>query len=185
MELPTPMDRLIHLSGEVSQESINAIVKSIVSICKSDKSNTGIYYAYGFAYNAKPIELYINSYGGDLYAALGAISVIESASTPVHTIVTGSAMSAGFLISISGKRRFAMGNSTFMYHQLSSYAWGKMKDIEEHTIEAKRLQDLMESIVMSRTNLTRKFLKESYTKKEDMYFDAISAFKSGIVDEVI
>ena len=48
-------------------------------------------------------------------------------------------MSCGFMILISGHRRFAHRYSTPLYHQVSSAAIGKLNDMEDSLKEAKEI----------------------------------------------
>ena len=54
----------------------------------------------------KPIYLFIHSYGGDLEQTNFFCDLVESSRIPIYTIAMGASMSAGFLIFLSGKRRF-------------------------------------------------------------------------------
>ena len=119
-----------------------------------------MYAVYGIEYKPKPIKIYIDSYGGAVYQCFGLLSVMERSKTPIHTIVTGCAMSCGFLILISGHKRFAHKMSTPLYHQVSSGAFGKVQDMEEKVEEAKRLQKQIEEYTMERTNIEKKKLKK-------------------------
>ena len=65
----------------------------------------------------EPIKLYINSNGGALSGALKIIDAIKLSKTPVHTINTGMAYSAGFFIFITGEERYAYPNSSFLFHE--------------------------------------------------------------------
>jgi ATP-dependent protease ClpP protease subunit len=56
--------------------------------------------------------------------------------TKIHTICTGVAMSAGFMILISGHKRFSYKHSTLLYHQASSFS-SELKKIEEDVEEMK------------------------------------------------
>ena len=67
-----------------------------------------------------PIELHIHSGGGDLFAGLAAVDVIQSLKSPIHTYVEGSAASAATLMSLAGDKRFMYKNSFMLIHQISS-----------------------------------------------------------------
>ena len=62
----------------------------------------------------KPINIYIMSFGGELYPAYALISTILASKTPVNTINMGVAMSAGLLILLAGHKRYAMKYITAM-----------------------------------------------------------------------
>ena len=105
-DLPKPKDRNLFLAQQVEQASINSISKSIIEINDDDAELMQVYAMHGLEYKPKPIKLYIDSYGGYVYQCLGLLGIMKSSNVPVHTIVTGCAMSCGFLISISGHKRF-------------------------------------------------------------------------------
>jgi len=185
--LPHPKKRLIFFAGDVEQESLGYYVKKkILEINESDALLVQLAKVYGFEYKPKPIKLYLDSYGGDIYSALGLVGVIEASNTPIWTYYTGSAMSSGFIILISGHRRFCYKHSTLMYHQISSDSSGgearkQEMDVEENT----RLMEIMEEIVVSKTKISKNKLKKIYSQKEDWYIDPQQALKLEIIDEII
>ena len=138
--LKLPKDRILHLASQVTQESILALTKEIIVIEEDDKYLSGLYKLHGLEYSAPEIKIYIDSYGGQVYQCMGLLGVMDKCKTPIHTIVTGCAMSCGFLITLGGHIRSAYPTSTLMYHQISSGIIGKAKDIEEEVIEVRRLQ---------------------------------------------
>jgi ATP-dependent Clp protease protease subunit len=182
---PDVTDRNLFFCKTVTPETIEDITKGIVKICEEDTQNEKVYAFHGFPYKRLPIKIYIDSYGGMVYQMFGLMSVIEKSPTPVHTIVTGAAMSAGFMILISGHRRFAYENSTPMYHQVSDLAWGKINELEKQVIEGKRLQKMIEDHVLRKTRITKMKLEEIYKSQTDWYMTAREAKKMGVVDEII
>lgn len=185
LQLPSAKERNLYLAKQVDQDSINAITKSIIEICESDEYLMKLYALHDLAYSPKPIKLYIDSYGGQVYQCLGLLGVMKNAKTPVHTIVTGCAMSCGFLISISGQKRFGYPKSTYLYHQVSTGFHGKAKDMEEEWIETNRLQKMIEGVTLDNTNISKKKLKEVYDGKQDWFIDSKEAKELSVIDEII
>lgn len=181
----TVEDRNIFLSEQISQESVTGVIEKIITINESDEFLEKKASLFGFKYERKPIKLYIDSYGGAAYQCLGLISVMMRSKTEVHTICTGVAMSAGFMILISGHKRFAHKYSTPLYHQASSGAWGEVKKLEEDIIETKRLQKLLEKIVLERTEIKKTRLKQVYVEKLDWYMTADEALENNVIDEIL
>ena len=110
---------------------------------------------------------------------------MEKSKTPIHTIVTGAAMSCGFMILIHGHRRFAHKYSTPLYHQVSGGVIGTVKQMEERLEESKRLQKQIENMTIEKTKITRKKLKEIYDGKVDWFMSAEEALELGVVDEIL
>jgi ATP-dependent Clp protease protease subunit len=184
-QLPLPKKRDLFFTKQVDQSSIGELTQKIIEINQDDEHLKKIYNVYGLTYNPEPIQIYIDSYGGQVYQCFGLLSVMERSSTPIHTIVTGCAMSAGFMILISGHKRFAHKLSTPLYHQVSSGAIGTVKDMEEKIEESKRLQKQLESIVKEKTDISKKKLKEIFDTKKDWYMTSEEALELNVVDEIL
>lgn len=185
IQLPVARERSLHLPSQVDQASINLITKEIVLINETDLELTKLAAVYGMTYNPAPIKIFIDSYGGSVYQGFGLLGIIENSAVPVHTIVTGCAMSCGFIIAVTGSKRFAYEKSTFMYHQVSNGFYGTTKDMEADLFETKRVQKLMEKHVIARTDLTKEQLRKVYDSKTDWIITAEQALKYKIIDEII
>jgi ATP-dependent protease ClpP protease subunit len=72
-----------------------------------------------------------------------------------------------------------------MYHQVSSGAWGTVKEMEESLVEVKRLQEMIEEITLENTNFTKKKLEKIYTSKKDLWLNSDQALKLGVIDEIV
>jgi len=185
IELEKPLTRSLFLSAQVNQESMLALTKQIIDINESDERIKKIALAYDFDYKPNPIKIHIDSYGGAVYQCFGLLSVMDNSKTPVHTIVTGCAMSCGFLIAIHGKHRSAHKNATLMYHQVSSGMFGKAADMEEDIIEVRRLQEKIEDMTLSLTKITPKKIQKIYKTKKDWFMNSEEALRWGVIDEII
>lgn len=144
-----------------------------------------MYSFHKFPYERLPIKIYLDTYGGFVYQCFGLLSVMERSKTPIHTVVTGCAMSCGFMILISGHERYAHKLSTPLYHQVSTGFVGKVADLKEEWIEAQRLQKMIEDIVVRKTKITRQKLKDIYDRKVDWFMNAQTAKRLGVVDAII
>jgi ATP-dependent Clp protease protease subunit len=185
VNLELPKERNLYLQKQVDQASMGDLTQKIIEINEDDARLKKLYDVYGIEYKPKPIKIYIDSYGGQVYQCFGLLGVMEKSKTPVHTIVTGCAMSCGFMILISGHKRFAYKLSTPLYHQVSTTKSGTLKEIEEDIMETKRLQETIEEITLERTKITKKKLKEIYDGKVDWFMSAKEAVELGVVDEIL
>lgn len=185
VSLPIPKDRNLFFSEQVDQFTIGKISESIINIESHDQYLIDLFNVHKLQYVPAPIKIYIDSYGGNVYQILGLISIIDSCKTPIYTYVTGTAMSAGFLMLISGHKRFAYKHATILYHQLSSGSFGKLEEMKDDLKEGKRLHKLLTSIVLEKTKLTRKKLKETDLTKKDWYIAPEEALQFKIIDEIL
>jgi ATP-dependent Clp protease protease subunit len=183
--LPLPKDRTLFFAKQVDQSSIESLTKSILEINENDNLLKKMYAVYDLEYSPKPIKIMIDSFGGSVYAILGLLAIMDESKTPIHTYVTGAAMSCGFMLLIHGHKRFAYKHATPLYHQVSSGTMGKVKDMEEKLEEAKRLQGILEKLTLEKTKISAKKLEKVYKTKKDWYMTAKEAIKLGVVDEIV
>jgi ATP-dependent Clp protease, protease subunit len=165
------MNNILYLTDEQEENNVDSVIRSILEINEEPSSH--------------PIKLYINSSGGDVYPFLGLIDVIITSKTPIHTYTLGSAMSSALLVALVGHKRFAYEHSTFMIHQISTGEWGTAKHLEEDLTETKRLQKILDSIILSKTKITKRQLTSVYNNKKDWYISAEDALKYQIIDRII
>jgi ATP-dependent Clp protease protease subunit len=183
--LPKPKLRNLYLPEQVNQESMNKLTKAIIEINEDDEYLKKLYAVHDIEYKPQPIQMYIDSYGGAVYQCFGLLGVMDKSETPIHTIVTGAAMSCGFMILISGHKRFGYSHSTPLYHQVSSGFYGKIQDMEEHLEESKRLQKKIETLTLERTSISKKKLSQILKNKIDWYMSAEEALSLGVIDGII
>lgn len=131
----------------------------------------------------KPILLYLTSDGGDIDSGFALIDVIMASKTPVYTINLGWQYSMGFLIGITGHKRFATKNAKYLIHdgfELIASSGSKARDIVQfHNRSNQRMREL----ILEKTMIT----EEEYEKNAgaEWYMFADEAKERGIVDYII
>jgi ATP-dependent Clp protease protease subunit len=181
-----PEERMLMFTAQVNQDTIAKLSKHILEINQKDDALEKDYKKkLNKKYKRKPIKIYIDSYGGAVYQCFGLLGIIENSKTPIHTIVTGCAMSCGFMIAITGHKRFAYKRATLLYHQVSDVIHGKLKEIKDEVVETTRLQEEIEAIVLEKTKISKTRLEKSFKDKEDWFIPAKEALKLNCIDEII
>lgn len=180
-----PLERNLYFTSQVDQTTIANLSKDILTINENDRLLAKQYSVFDIEYKPKPIKIFIDSYGGHVYQCLGLLAIMDNSKTEIHTIVTGAAMSCGFMMAIHGHKKFAYKHATLMYHQVSSNAWGKLKDMEEEIEETRRLQKIIQELTVKKTKISLSKLEENYEKKKDWFMDAEEALKNGCIDEIL
>ena len=94
-------------------------------------------------------------------------------------------MSCGFMILITGHKRFGYKHSTPLYHQVSTGFHGKVQDMEDSLVETKRLQKKIEDITLERTSISKKKLNEILKNKKDWFMTAEEALGLGVIDGIL
>ena len=131
-----------------------------------------------------PINLLINSNGGDVYEALGIIDYIESLSVPVNIIARGRAMSAAAMILACGTgKRIASKLTTIMLHEASAEIFGKSADIKANADHIDELEEDFYRMMAGKTKNNEEFWRKACRK--DFYMSAEKAKELGLIDTVI
>lgn len=163
-------DRIIFLSGEITDESANLVVSELLYL--NSISNDDIY-------------LYINSPGGSVTAGMAIYDTMNFIESDVSTICVGMCASmAAFLLSSGEKgKRIVLRNSEVMIHQPLGGASGQATEIK---IAAERIIKLKKKLNEILSINTGKSLKKITKDTERDYFlDAQEALEYGLVDQVI
>ena len=131
-----------------------------------------------------PINVVINSDGGDVYEALGMIDFMQSLNIKVNTICRGRAMSAAALLLCAGTgNRVASKNSTIMFHEISSGIYGKSSDMKANVQHTEKLEEILINIITSNSKRDSLFWKDKILK--DYYLSPEEAIDLGIIDTII
>jgi len=132
-----------------------------------------------------PIWLHINSYGGEVHAALAIADTIERIKTtvPIVTVVEGAAASAATIISTAGTRRLMRKNSYMLIHELSDLAWGRHSEMVDHIENNKDLMKTLKNWYVSHTKLKSANLEEIL--KRDKWWNSTICKRHGLVDDII
>lgn len=173
--------RVLYLSGDIDSSNVSEIVKQIVNINAFDNAMISKYRMY----DLKPIQLYIQSFGGSITDMWAVIDTIESSDTPIMTFCSGYCMSAAALIFIAGHYRYMSEHSSMMFHQMTVGNFDKINDfkLEQHRFDCMH-KDMIKYI-KKHTNLKKKFFKKFDKNKEDVYLDAKKCLKYGICDKIL
>lgn len=131
----------------------------------------------------KPIRLFIHSYGGDIEQSLFFCDLIKSSRIPIYTIAMGVAMSAGFLIFISGHKRFAFDHTQMLVHTGSAAFQGTAEQIEEAQKNYKKQIESMKTYILEKTTIDEKTFNKNRNK--DWYLTNEELVKYKVVDKII
>lgn len=135
----------------------------------------------------KVLTLYINSPGGNLYEAFALIDVMKASEIPIRTIAIGQAMSAAFMIFVSGTRgyRTASRNTCLMCHQYSDTAEGKHHELRAHIRAGEKCNTKMVEVIKEGSDLTRAAIRSRLLRETDVYLEAKEALEIGLVDQIL
>ena len=168
--------RRLYLNSEVDETIIDNLVYSILRWNREDKGIP--------TKEREPIILYINTLGGSVSDGFSLIDFILESKTPVYTVNQGVCYSMGFLIFLSGDKRYSMNNSTFLMHDGSSMAFGSVSKVKDRVeFETGQMEEHIKDYVLSRTSISDELYQEQYRKEWYMYSN--EAKKYGITTHIV
>ena len=176
---PERHKRDLLLSDRISQGTVKDIIKDIFEINFDDDEKEEIYKDW----ERKPIQLFINSYGGSVYDGLALIDVIKRSKTPVHTVCIGSCMSMALWVWLSGAKRFVGESATLMFHDVSLFAYDKTEGIKQELNEMIRLQEMLVSEIVEKSMIKEETLRDYISRKAEWYIPATEAITLKLADK--
>jgi len=129
------------------------------------------------------IYLHINSYGGSVFAGFSSVDYIMKSEVPVVSVIEGCAASAATIMSVVASHRQINKHAYMLIHQLSSGMWGKYHEQKDTMENNDRLMKMITDIYAEHTKIPKKELNNLL--KHDLWWDAETCLKYGLVDEII
>lgn len=136
--------------------------------------------------NHEPIYIYINTPGGSVNAGLSIIDMMNYITSPVSTIVTGTAASMGSVIFASGEKgmRYMQPHSRIMLHQASSGFSGNVQDTRISFEQTEKLNKLLLKMLGELSGGKTLEEMEAYTIR-DKWMDAEESIEFQIADKIV
>ena len=132
----------------------------------------------------EPINLVLNSPGGEIHEMMGLIDYINSLSQPINIIVRGKAFSAAAVVLASASgQRMASANSTIMFHQPRSMMEGKLTDVAATLEYVHKIEQSVYNLLANKSNRDAIWWKDNM--RSDVYLTAEEAKEIGVIDIVI
>ena len=129
------------------------------------------------------IRLYINSFGGSVFAGFSAVDYIKKSKIPVETIIDGCAASAATMMSVVAHRRYMNEHAFMLIHQLSSACWGTYEEMKDDMKNNDLLMKTIKELYQEHAKIPKTKLNQIL--KHDLWFDAKTCLKYGLVDDII
>ncbi len=164
-------ERIIMLGTPINDQIANLIVAQLLWLASED--------------NSKPIRMYINSPGGQVYSGMAIYDTMQQVECPVSTVAVGFTASFGTILLAAGTKgmRYALPNATIHLHQPLGGARGQASDIAIQAQEILRLRTDLNKILSHHTGQSIERIQKDTDR--DLYMSATQARDYGLVDEVL
>ena len=131
----------------------------------------------------KKVNVYIDSYGGDVFAASSIYTALKSHNAEVIVKITGVAASAASVIAMAGDKVLMSKTAVMMIHNPATYAYGDHNEMEK---AAETLNVIKESIINAyekKTGMKREEISDLMEK--ETWMDYEKAIEYGFCDGMI
>jgi len=162
--------RTLFISDAITKESADKFMKQLLLL--ADDSN-------------KPIDVFIDSPGGDADAGFGIFDMIRYVPNRVRTISVGLTASAGTIILLAAKKgdRYSFANSRILIHQPSSGIRGTASDISIQAEEIRKLKERGNRLIAAETG--QPLDKVSHDTERDFWMSPEEAKEYGLIDHIV
>ena len=129
------------------------------------------------------IAVWINSPGGDFFAASQIYTMLKEYSGQVTVKIDGIAASAAAVIAMAGDRVLMSPTSLLMIHNPATFVWGEESDMQKGI---EMLSEVKEAIINAfefKTGLERKQIAKMMNA--ETWFSAGRAVELGFADEIL
>lgn len=164
-------ERIIFLGTPIDDQIANLVIAQLLYL--NSLSTT------------QPINMYIQSPGGMIYAGLAIYDTMQMIGAPVSTVSVGftGSMATGILCSGASGKRYALPHATIHLHPAGGGSKGYTEDVRIATREQERLQTQLFHIIGQATGHSWQEVEATFLR--DKFMNAVEAKNFGLIDEVM
>lgn len=159
-------ERIIFIDGVIDEDLANGVIAQMLYLDSLDKKT--------------PINIYINSPGGNCLDGLAIYDVSKVISAPIKTTCIGQASSMGAILMLMGEERFGLPHCRIMLHEASGDMWGKTKDVSVMFKLQKEIQEELFEIVKEKTTIN-----PTEFSVTDKWYNSKEALECGLITKII
>lgn len=164
-------NRKVFLFGPIDEKTVYTFIVQMLYLMEDEQS---------------PIDIFINSPGGEVNSGLAIYDLIQSCKAPVNMYCIGMAASMGALIFAGGKKghRFIMPHSQVMIHEplIPNGVGGSASSIKSTADSILQTRELLNGILAKHTGKTLEEINKA--TDHDNFMTAEEAIEFGLCDKV-
>lgn len=172
METKLMASRKIFIEGEITTDVACDFVKKVMLLNSEDK--------------VKPIDVLINSPGGEINAGMLMYDVIQSSVAPIRMFCLGRAYSMGAVLFASGNNgRYILPHGEVMIHEplLGNRVGGNSSSIKSISDSLLETKNKMNHVLAKHTGKTEAEIEQATSF--DHYFSPEESIEFGLCDEIV
>lgn len=164
--------RKVFIEGEISSESACEFIKKILILNEEDTD--------------KPIDVLINSPGGEINSGMAIYDVIQASKAPIRMFCIGRAYSMGAVLFSSGNHgRYMLPHSELMLHEplLGNRVSGNSSSIQSISESLLETKQRMNQILARHTGKSEEEVEKATSY--DHYYSPEESREFGLCDEIV
>ena len=164
-------ERIVFVNGEINDAMASLVCAQLLFL---EGENT-----------KKPIQMYINSYGGVVTSGLAMYDTMQFIRSPVHTLCMSTARSMGSFLLMGGEAGFraALPNASLHVHQPLGGFQGQASDMLIHSDEMQRTKKRM--IELYAKHCGRSYDEVERTLDRDRFMTPQEGKEWGLIDTIM
>jgi ATP-dependent Clp protease protease subunit len=164
-------DRIVYLGTGIDDGVANTVIAQVLHL-ENESSD-------------RPIQLYLNSEGGDVQAVLAIHDALTYVRCPVAVTCVGQAVAASVLLLAAGTRgmRAVLPHTRVVLHPLEAGARGAVPDLILQADEVARVRSELEHLLAEHTGQDVGRIRSDLERERVL--DADRAVDYGLADEVL
>lgn len=133
--------------------------------------------------NDKPLNIYINSYGGEVFEGFAIYNTLKNYKGYKTVYVDGIAASIASVIAMCGNKVVMNKASMLMVHNASGLAYGNADEMKKVVNALEQINEVIRGVYMAKTGMDEDTIKilmdnETYLKPQE-------ALDYGFIDEIL
>lgn len=165
-------NRKIFLFGPIDEKTVYIFTAQMLYLMEDEQS---------------PIDIYINSPGGEVNSGLAIYDLIQSCKAPVNMYCIGMAASMGALIFAGGRKghRYILPHSQVMIHEplIPNGVGGSASSIKSTADSILQTREMLNGILAKHSGKTLEEINKA--TDHDNFMTAEEAIKFGLCDKVV
>jgi len=163
--------RTILLADPIGKDSAHDVITKLLLLDEEDPK--------------APINLYINSPGGEVDAGFAVFDIARYISAPVRCISAGLTASAAVVVLLAAekKRRLSLAHSRFLLHQPSTGVRGSTADIQIEANEIVKIRHRINKLIADETGQPVENVDKD--TRRNYWLDAEQAQEYGLISRII
>lgn len=172
MESRLLAERKVFIEGEINEELACEFVKKIMILSRENKN--------------KPIDVFVNSSGGNIGSGLLIYDVIQGSKTPIRMFCVGHAYSMGAILFASGNYgRYMLPHSELMLHEplLGNRVSGNASSIQSISESLMEIKKKLNQILAKHTGNSEEEIEKALSF--DHYYSPKESIDFGLADGIV